>query len=403
MLMETTVSDVYLSSSAVSRELHAIANWWKRYSLDKDSGGFHGQVDNQASPVSHATKGIVLNTRILWFFSELAAQSQERVDIDVAYRAFDWLKTFFLDRQFGGLYWELDFQGAPIDAKKQIYAQCFGIYALSSYFKLSGDDEALKLAKSLFELVETHARDHTDGGYIEACTRVWGSIEDYRLSDKDLNCPKSMNTHLHVLEAYTALYSVAPDARVEEALRHVLGVFLDKVKGAGKCHLSLFFDIQWQSLDESVSFGHDIEASWLLYEAAEALGDEVITELVKVAAIELAQSCYEKGIASTGFVMDELEPHTGVFGESSHWWVQAEALVGFVNAYQLTGKQHYLDVCQPIWEFILSEHVDDGEWLWQARSQGGNKLHYKAGFWKGPYHNGRSMLELQKRLKAIGK
>ncbi|MBT0586822.1 AGE family epimerase/isomerase [Alteromonas oceanisediminis] len=403
MLTEPIVSDVGFSSSAVTQELRTIASWWKRHALDKHCGGFYGQVDNQALPVPDSFKGVVLNTRILWFFSELAAQSRDSVDEATAYRAYDWLKTFFHDREYGGLFWALDSQGVPLDDKKQVYAQCFGIYALCSYFKLTRETEALEMARSLFDMVETNARDQLNGGYIEACTRVWGNIEDYRLSDKDLNCPKSMNTHLHVLEAYTSLYTIAPDARVEEALEHVLEVFLDKIKGAGKCHLSLFFDIQWKSLSQSVSFGHDIEASWLLCEAADALGQEVIKQKVNTAAIELAQACYQKGLATAGYMLDEYEFHSGVFGQNSYWWVQAEALVGFVNAYQLTGQKHYLDVCLPIWKFLEDEHFDEGEWLWLARSQGGEQLHYKAGFWKGPYHNGRAMLELQKRLKRVGR
>ncbi|MBU3023805.1 AGE family epimerase/isomerase [Aestuariibacter sp. A3R04] len=391
-----------LTGHQVDAQLTAIASWWKRHSIDNEHGGFYGEVDNQSKPVRAASKGIVLNTRILWFFSEYARHTQLAEDRAMADRAYQYLTEYFVDQQYGGLVWELSASGAIINGKKQVYAQCFGIYALCSYFTLSQSEDALKLAQILFRLVENFARDHNAGGYIEACSREWGKITDFRLSEKDLNSPKSMNTHLHVLEAYTALHQVDASPTTQEALDHVMAVFLDRVVVQDKQHLALFFDMDWQSQFDRLSFGHDIEASWLLCEAAEVLQNPAVSERTQQVAIALAESCLRKGVASKGYVIDEYDSATETLGEHSHWWVQAEALVGFLNAYTLTGEQRYREVCDRIWRYIMAEHVDDGEWLWLARSHGGKNQDYKAGFWKGPYHNGRAMLELKRRLVAEG-
>jgi len=385
---------------SAANELESIAKWWLEHSVDSDNGGFWGQIDNNAKPLREAEKGIVLNTRILWFFSELAASIKNESYESAAHRAYEYLLSHFLDTASGGFYWSLDYKGQVVDAKKQVYAQCFAVYALCSYYKLTGDERAKTLAYSTFELIEYHALDREHGGYIEACSREWGAIDDYRLSDKDLNCPKSMNTHLHVLEAYTSIHQVNPNENTESALKHALAVFLDKIVTDDGAHLELFFDEQWTCLSHEVSYGHDIEASWLIYEAAEVLENEQLKRQATEVALTLANSCRENGIADTGYVLDEYNTRTKKVSDSSYWWVQAEALVGFYNAYQLTKERKYLEAVDQIWQFIQNEHKDCGEWLWLARSQGGGDLNYKAGFWKGPYHNGRAMLELVKRFRG---
>ncbi|MDO6539234.1 AGE family epimerase/isomerase [Alteromonas stellipolaris] len=399
--MRAELLDNFSEFTAISaaNELESIARWWLEHSLDFDNGGFWGEIDNDAKPSRKADKGIVLNTRVLWFFSELAFSTENESYKSAAHRAYEYLLSHFFDTAFGGFFWSLDYKGHVIDAKKQVYAQCFAVYALCSYSKLTGNEQAKALAYSTFELIEHYALDREQGGYIEACSREWGSIDDYRLSDKDLNCPKSMNTHLHVLEAYTSLHHVSPNENTANALRHALTVFLDKIVTDDGAHLKLFFDTQWTCLSHEVSYGHDIEASWLIYEAAEVLEDEQLTRETTKIALTLASVCRENGIAANGYVLDEYNPQTREVSDNSYWWVQAEALVGFYNAYQLTKDRKYLEAVDHIWQFIQSEHKDHGEWLWLARSQGGRGLNYKAGSWKGPYHNGRAMLEMVKRFK----
>jgi mannobiose 2-epimerase len=382
---------------AVEQELTRIAKWWREHSIDVEHGGFFGEIDYAAQAVPHASKGIVFHSRILWFFSEIARRENNPEYQSLATRAFQYLIKYFDDPEHGGAYWELAFDGSVIQAKKQTYAQCFCIYALCNYFRLTGDKTALEKALTYFKLVEEHARDWECGGYIEACSETWSDIQDYRLSEKDLNLPKSMNTHLHVLEAYSALYKVHKSAETEEALRHVLEVFEYHIYCRKSAHLKLFFDMQWRNESLTYSFGHDIEASWLLWEATKILGDNVIEAKLKPIVIGLAQVCLDEAIGSEGQVCDEFIFDSQKRIETSYWWVQAEALVGFMNAFTITDTQEFKDVCQPIWSFIQRYHIDavHGEWHWLASTENSteNRI-YKAGFWKAPYHNGRAMMEI---------
>ena len=389
---------------SISHELSSISEWWQSRALDKFNGGFVGEVDFFGKPNHTAEKGCVLNTRILWFFSELAGQSGEAEHLQQAKRSYNWLLDNLVDSEYGGLVWSVAPTGEVADGKKQTYAQSFGIYALCSYFHLTGDPNALAIAMSCFGFVEKHARDHESGGYVEACDRRWLPISDYRLSDKDLNLPKSMNTLLHVLEAYTALYKVNPTPQVEEAFRHVLNVFLERVVCDETHHLKLFFEMDWEDKSQTYSFGHDIEASWLLWEAALVLGDASVTEQVKDVSIKMAEVCANEAIGSNGQVCDDFDFSSGHKDEKSYWWVQAEALVGFMNAYALTSDSRYFQLCIKIWEFIQHQHMDKehGEWHWVAKcDQTSAEQIYKAGFWKAPYHNGRAMMELQKLFVRV--
>lgn len=388
----------------ITQELLSISDWWQSRTQDEFNGGFVGEVDFYGKPNHIAEKGCVLNARILWFFSELAGQSGNAEHLEQAKRSYDWLLSNLVDRDFGGLVWSVSPSGNIVDGKKQTYAQSFGIYALCSYYHLTGDKKALDLAMSCFALIEQHARDRESGGYVEACDRQWKSISDYRLSEKDLNLPKSMNTLLHVLEAYTALFRANPTAEVEEAFRHVLTVFVEHVVCDETHHLKLFFDMNWDDKSQTYSFGHDIEASWLLWEAALVLGDSLVTKKVREVCIKMAEVCAEEAIGSNGQVCDDYDFESGHKDEKSYWWVQAEALVGFMNAYSLTSDPRYFDLSVKIWDFIQHQHIDheNGEWHWVARcDQHKTEEIYKAGFWKAPYHNGRAMMELQKLFIEI--
>lgn len=398
--MNTTVFD-YQSAKA---ELDNIASWWMENTLDEKYDGFVGEIDHIGNIVEGANKGIILNSRILWFFSELAIFSGQEEHKEVASRSFEYLIKYFDDQVYGGALWELSAEGEFVNGKKQTYAQCFCIYALSAYYKLTNSAKALVKANEYFELVEKYARDRVDGGYVEACTREWESIEDFRLSEKDLNVPKSMNTHLHVLEAYAAFYKVNPTPKVEEAFRHVIDVFVEKIIDSSSGHQKLFFDMKWQDKSSAFSYGHDIEASWLLWEAVEILGDESVKAATKPIVLKLAESCLKEAIGDKGQVCDEFDFSSKTRHQSSEWWVQAEALVGFLNAYHLSNNKAYLNVCQPIWQFINDYHLDteNGEWHWVSlNDQPAMEPVYKVGFWKAPYHNGRAMMEICRLFEVI--
>lgn len=393
------------------RQLLNIAEWWKTHAVDSQNGGFLGEVSATCHPVPHADKGVVLNARILWFFSELCLQLQEDLKTDVAsieeyrqlaLRSFDYLSNNFHDPEFGGAFWSLDYSGRMNDGKKQTYAQAFCIYAYASYYRLTGDARALALALEYFRLIEQHCVDRKLGGYLEAVTREWHPVTDYRLSDKDMNAPKTMNNHLHVLEAYTGLYRVAPSEEVGSALKSSIDWFCEKICNHETGHLRLFLEHDWRDVSASYSYGHDIEGSWLLAEALEALDDAGYIEKYQPLVSALGNSCVDEGVGGLGQVLDTFDFDTQSRHLDSEWWVQAEALVGFLNMWQTTGDPRFKTAFENVWTFIKNHQIDweDGEWLYYS-SIDRMKEHqrYKLGFWKGPYHNGRAMMEVLRRLE----
>ncbi|MCM2678704.1 AGE family epimerase/isomerase [Echinimonas agarilytica] len=386
------------------QEARNIADWWAENTIDHEGGGFLGELNRKNKPVHMASKSIIQNTRILWFFSEYAHFTQSERDLAVATRAYDYLMAHFDDPEYGGVIWMVNYQGKTTDTKKQTYAIGFAIYALSAYYKLTGSETAIATAKGYFELLELHARDRQNNGYVEALSQTWQPLDDVRLSLKDENYPKTMNTHLHILEAYTALHAVAPDSKTEEALGNLIEVFEHQIIDAESNHLKLFLDMDWKDHSTFWSYGHDIECSWLLYEALEALDNEKLINRLTPTVINMAQITLEQGIGEHGQVLDQIDLDSQTKHPESHWWVQAEALVGFLNAYYLTEQKRFLEVNTPIWDFICKYHMDKefGEWHWLSTlDQPNHPTIYKAGGWKAPYHNGRAMLEICKLVDKI--
>lgn len=392
-----------LQAAVFQQELAAILSYWSRRTVDEAHGGFYGQLDAHDAVVPGAAKGAVLNARILWSFSA-AYNHEARPDyLALAGRAFEYVKTRFLDPEHGGVYWSVSSEGSPLDTKKQVYALAFTLYGLAEYYRASHDGTALTLAQAQYRAIEQHSFDAEKGGYFEAFARDWQPLADLRLSAKDANEKKTMNTHLHVLEAYANLYRVWPDAGLAQQIRALLRVFDEHIIDPETQHLRLFFDENWQSKSTIVSYGHDIEAAWLLLEAAEVLHDAALIARFQQRALQVAAAAAE-GLDADGGLNYELEPPPGHIVRDKHWWVQAEALVGFVNAYQLSGEPHFLDKAEAVWHFT-QQHILDrqaGEWVWgvaadHQRMPGQDK----AGFWKCPYHNSRACLELLRRLPTL--
>jgi mannobiose 2-epimerase len=383
-------------------ELIAIADWWAAHTVDHEQGGFYGEIDAQNQPVKHASKGIILNARILWFFSEVAQEVDNPVYRNCATRAYDYVIAHFFDNAHGGVYWELNAAGVPINTKKQVYAQAFTIYALCAYYQLTRDQQALARALECFNLVERYAIDHAHEGYLEAFTREWGVIDDLRLSEKDLNYPKSQNTHLHILEAYTTLYQAHPSAEVKAALRYNIEMFDKYMIDKNTHHLRMFMDLEWKDFSPGYTYGHDIEASWLIAKALESLGDAVYTSKLTPTLISIAQVTVNEATGEHGQVIDSFDFSTRRTNVDTVWWVQAEALVGFLYAYATTGEEQYYRAAENCWRFIKTYQIDHerGEWFWLSSL---NKLnsdsYYKVGFWKCPYHNGRAMMEAIRYLQ----
>jgi len=377
-----------------------ILRFWIDNMQDREHGGFYGRMDGHGRLHPDAEKGAILNARILWTFSSAYRLLRKQEYLDMATRAKDYIIEHFIDHQCGGIYWSVDYMGRPLDTKKQFYAIGFALYGMSEYARATGDKEALDYAIRLFQCIEQHALDHEYNGYIEACTREWGQLADMRLSDLDANFPKSQNTHLHIIEPYTNLYRIWKSAGLEHALRNIIGIFTDRILNPETHHLDLFFEMDWtRGAGHLESYGHDIECSWLMHEAALVLGDPQVIARVEPIVREVAKAS-EKGLQSDGSMIHEANLTTGHVDDDLHWWVQAENVVGWFNIYQHFGDQAAWQRACRGWEYIKSQLVDyeHGEWYWSRHADGTLNLDDdKAGFWKCPYHNGRMCMEIMER------
>lgn len=397
------------SNSALQQEfreeLTEIADWWLDHTVDHSHGGFYGELDFHGRVVAGARKGVVLNTRILWFFSETSLFLNDERYRSAADRAYNFLVEYFYDHDFGGMFWEVDCFGVVTNTRKQIYAQAFAVYAFSAYFKLSGNEQSLSFAKTLFKIIEKRAVDPEYGGYLEAFSREWGQLADVRLSEKDLNSPKSMNTHLHITEAYTALHAVLPRRKSAEAIVRCIGYFDQFIINRANLHLRMFLGLDWRDESYALSFGHDIECSWLIWEALEVLQDAELQHSYRGLVVDMAQVCLQEAVGKHGEVYDAFDLNQKTLVTERHWWVQAEALVGFLNAYELTADEKFSSAFINAWKFIKQYQKDSvaGEWHWfSILDHGVMDEQSKVCFWKAPYHNGRAMMEICKRLSRLG-
>lgn len=409
-----------------------ILPFWLEKMQDNEHGGFYGRIDGNNQLHPEAEKGAILNARILWSFSAAYRVLQKEEYLEAATRAKDYLIEHFIDPEYGGVYWSVDYKGEPLDTKKQFYAIAFVIYGLTEYARATGDREALEYALDLYDCIEEHAFDSEQNGYIEACTREWGKIEDMRLSELDANYPKSQNTHLHIMEAYANLLRCLKEMRAQEqcdyvptigsvlpvgisvpletmvnvegALRNIISIFIDKILNPETNHLDLFFDMDWtRGAGHLESYGHDIECSWLLHEAALVLGDENVLEKVESVIQKVAKAA-EKGLRPDGSMIHEANLDTGHVDDDLHWWVQAENVVGWFNIWQHFGDEEAFKKSEKCWHYIKENLVDfdNGEWFWSRHSDGTlNTVDDKAGFWKCPYHNSRMCLEIIERTAEV--
>ena len=377
-----------------------ILPFWMNKMEDNEEGGFYGQITGEDELKPEASKGAILNARILWTFSSAYRLLKKPEYLETATRAKRYLIDRFYDPQYGGIYWELDYKGNPLDTKKQIYAIGFAIYGLSEYARATGDEEALAYAQQLFDVIEQHSFDSEQNGYVEALTRDWQPIEDMRLSDKDENEKKTMNTHLHILEPYTNLYRVWKDEQLERQLRNLIEVFITRILDPQTGHLNLFFEEDWTNKYRIYSYGHDIEASWLIHEAALVLGDPEVLKRIEPIIIRIARAA-DEGLNPDGSMIYEHFIDRQKTDRELHWWVQAENVVGHINLYQHFGDTEALDTAVRCWEFIKTKLIDhkQGEWHWSLLPDGTvNRRDDKAGFWKCPYHNGRMCMEVIERF-----
>jgi mannobiose 2-epimerase len=342
---------------------------------------------------------VILGARILWTFAAAHRCLGGEAYLPLAGRARDYLQRRFLDPRYGGVYWMLDADGEAVDERKHVYAQAFAVYALAEHHRATGDAASLAQAIALQRLLESHGADAEHGGYREAFSRDWQPLEDVRLSEKDALQAKSANTHLHLLEAYSTLLRSWPDPGLAERLRALVELFLGPLYDPGGAHFRAFFDADWTPRSDGVSWGHDIETAWLLLEGAEMLGDAGLRERVRAVAVAVARAVLAGGVDADGGLLHESGPE-GVRDGEKHWWVQAEAIVGFAAAWQETGDGCFLEAAQASWDFVRRRIRDPelGEWRWGVTREGtpleGEDL---AGPWKCPYHHARACLEVMAR------
>lgn len=387
----------------MEQELEAILAYWMKYTIDEKNGGFVGKIDHFNKIYPEAPKGSVLNSRILWTFSAAYDLTQKKQYLAVAERCFQYFSEHLIDKEYGGVYWTVDHLGKPLDTKKQIYALSFAVYGLSEFYHSSKDEKALALAIEIYHAIVRHSYDPGHGGYIEALTRDWKEIEDLRLSAKDANEKKSMNTHLHVLEGFANLYGVWPDETLKQRITELLSLFLDHIISEKSHHLVLFFDEEWKERSRIISYGHDIEAAWLLQEAAELIDDNELLEKVKERSVQVADAAAE-GLDEDGGLWYEYDAGADHWTRQKHSWPQAEAMIGYFNSWQNTGDERYLHQSLRSWEFV-KQYIHDkncGEWYWGVHEDYSPMLtEDKAGIWKCPYHNSRACMEIIKRINSL--
>jgi mannobiose 2-epimerase len=378
-----------------------ILPFWCGPALDDVNGGWMAWLSNDLTPDRTQPKGLIVNARILWAFSAVHQAKPDAQYRQMANRAFDFIINRFWDVKHGGAFWRLDACGKILDDAKKIYGQAFYIYALTEFHRAFKSEGALHRALTLFELIEKHAHDGEFGGYVEVCRRDWSEAgPDARLSDKDMNEKKSMNNHLHVLEAYTNLYRETQNPAVERRLHELIQLFLDRILDARTHHLHHFFDEEWRVRSDTYTFGHDIEASWLLCEAAEVLDDPTLLARVREVALEMAAKVLAEGVLADGGLCYEGKAGKIIDG-GRECWPQAEAIVGFLNAFQLSGEPKYVVAAERVWDYVEGNLIDrvHGEWFWRINEDGQPDAKLpKISEWKGPYHVSRACLETMRRL-----
>ncbi len=378
-----------------------ILPYWTNKMTDKVNGGFYGRIDGKDKVYPEAEKGGILNARILWTYSSAYRILGDTSYLRLAKRAKDYILTHFIDSQYGGAYLSLKADGSPSNTRKQVYANAFFIYALAEYSRATGDKQALAEARKIFALFEKYAADKEYGGYYEVFSREWERVRERLIGESSDKDEKTMNTSLHVMEAYANLYRVSGDKVVGDRLRDLIEIFLNKIIDKKTSHLICFMDRQWKSTSTVDSYGHDIESSWLLYEAADLLKDKELTERVKETCLKIANAAAE-GYQQDGSMLTEKNYATGQIRTQRSWWEQAETVVGYLHAFEMTGDELYLNKSLNCWNYIKKYFVDTKNGAWFSYvSETGIPSGDKGGFWICPYHNGRMCMEVIERVKML--
>jgi mannobiose 2-epimerase len=398
-------TDLDMLSAELKEELvDRILPYWIEKTPDQTYGGFIGRIDGHDRVVPGAPKSVILNTRLLWTFSATARALNRPDLLEWAFRAKAYLDDRFWDPRHGGLHWMVDHTGAVFSSKKHVYAQAFGIYAYSEHARATGDASSLGKAVDLFHLLRTHSFSDAADGYYEAFDQAWSKLDDVRLGGGDAYEKRSTNTHLHLLEAYTNLYRVWPDAELRAHLVRLLDWFLGPIYDARNHHFIAFFDERWAPRSEAYSYGHDIETTWLLHDAALIVNDPGRLRRTAQVVREVSDKVLREGLDREHGGLCNFGKAGHVLDSDKHWWVQAEGIVGFVNMAQMTGDASYLRAACDVWAFTRKRIIDpvNGEWHFRTTRIGQPYTHEdKVGAWKCPYHTVRACLEVMDRAERM--
>ncbi len=406
-------AEFQMLATNAERELRGnILPFWLKNARDEKHGGFHAFIGEDMSVRDDLSRGALLTSRILWAFSAAYRKYQDPEYLEMARWAYRDLTERFTDQKFGGLYWSVSADGKPVDAHKQIYGQVFGIYALSEFYRITGDKAALDQALAIYNLIEKNARDSKNGGYFDALDREWHRVDGVK-GNLLGEAPKSQNSHIHILEGFTNLLRVWPDPGLRQRQRELIELTMKRIIDPRTHHLVLFMQDDWTPIGDEISYGHDIELSWLLVEAAEVLSDPALLARTKEMALAIAQVTNDEGVDRDGGVYNEGNPH-GPTNTNKEWWEQAEAAVGFLNAYEISGDPQDFAHSLRSWNFIQEHFVDrvHGDWHNTLRRDRTPILSFttpdgrtfpsaKQNIWKCPYHNSRCCLELIERANHL--
>lgn len=366
--------------------------------IDNEHGGFYGYMDEELVLDKKAPKGGLACARLLWTFSSAYRVLGDEACLVAAHHAYKFLVEHLLDEVHKGIYWLVDFEGHLLDGRKHIYVQAFGVYALSEYYRATGEQGGLEKALELYELIHEKGYDCDAEAYLEEFDREWHQLDNEMLSENGVVADYTYNTHLHVLEAMTNLYRVWPNAELKVRIEKILDVFYQRIYNHETGFFKVFFDRQWSSLIDLISYGHDIESSWLIHEAIKVLAitDEEHPWMVMVR--RPAYGVLGEAMDSLGAMNNEKEK--GVLDDKKIWWVQAEAFVGYINMFELTKDEAFLKAAHRVWSFIEKYIVDKREGgEWHAELDSDYKVMDKPVIepWKLNYHNGRCCLEFVER------
>lgn len=399
-------------AASAEKELRGdILPFWLAHARDREHGGFHAFIGEDMKVHDNLPRGALLTSRVLWTFSAAYRRYKDPEYLEMARWAYKDLVDRFTDKTYGGLFWSAQADGTPVDGHKQIYGQVFGIYGLVEYYRATGDAQALDRAKAIYALIEAHAHDGVYGGYFDTMTREWRRPEPGQhnlLGD----APKSQNSHIHILEGFTNLLRVWPDPQLKQRERELIELTLDHIIDPKTHHLVLFMKDDWTPIGDHMSYGHDIELSWLLTEAAEVYGDPGLLKRARREAVAIAMVTRAQGVDTDGGIFNEGDPHS-VTNTHKDWWPQAEAVVGFLNAYQISGEAAYFDDSVHTWDFIQAKMLDrvDGDWYESLNRDGSPILGMtwhgrtvaaaKVSVWKCPYHTSRCCLQVIERVHEL--